>query len=138
MRVRSYRDLSVWQKAMDMVETCYRVTESFPGHQQFGLTSQVQRAAVSVPANIAEGHGRQTTGDYLRHLAMARGSLTELETHVQIAARLRYLDAEAAERLLAATSEIGKMLNGLITSLRKGKDPDRPIKAAQSEDGSEP
>lgn len=119
--MRSYRELLVWQKAMDLVVSCYLATEAFPKHQQFGLTNQLQRAAVSIPANIAEGHGRQSTGDYLRHLAIARGSLCELETHILISERLRYVEENCSADLLAATSEIGKMLNGLISSLKDNR-----------------
>ena len=119
MAVKSYRDLQVWQKAMDLVEACYKATETFPREQQFGLTDQLQRAAVSVPANIAEGHGRQSTGDYLRHLSIARGSLMELETHLQISARLNYLGHHRLAELLNQTSEIGRMLSGLISAMRE-------------------
>jgi len=121
--IQSYRDLVVWQKAMDLLTDCYRVTESFPKEQRFGLTSQIQRASVSIPANIAEGHGRQATGDYLHHLSMARGSLCELETHAMIAFRLGYLREADQSRLLEQTSEIGKMLNALMTALRTKKNP---------------
>ncbi|MGC8863223.1 MAG: four helix bundle protein, partial [Armatimonadota bacterium] len=106
---------------MDLVEECYKVTASFPREQQFGLTSQLQRAAVSIPANIAEGHGRQSTGDYLHHLSMARGSLMELETHLEMAFRLGYLPEPRMTVLFNQTSEIARMLNGLIASLRKRK-----------------
>lgn len=121
MEVRSFQDLLVWQKAMSLVESCYKATETFPRHQLFGLTNQLQRAAVSIPANIAEGYGRRSTGDYLRYLSIAYGSLSELETHIQIACRLNYTEAQEATELLAATAEVGKMLNGLIASLKRAK-----------------
>jgi four helix bundle protein len=104
---------------MDLVEACYKASEDLPRHQQFGLTNQLQRAAVSVPANIAEGHGRRSTGDYVRHLAIASGSLTELETHIQIAHRLGYIREETTTDLLLKTDELGKMLSNLILALRK-------------------
>ncbi|MFC1465298.1 MAG: four helix bundle protein [Candidatus Brachytrichaceae bacterium NZ_4S206] len=119
MTIKSYRDLSVWQKAMDLVVECYRTTEHFPKSEAYGLASQLQRAAISVPANIAEGHGRQHTAEYKHHLSVAYGSLMELETHIQIATRLGYCDADKSHELLEQTGEIGRMLNGLMRSLRK-------------------
>ena len=88
MTVSSYRDLRVWQKAMDLVVTSYEVTKQFPQTELYGLVSQIQRAVVSIPANIAEGHGREHLGDYIHHLSMANGSLIELETHFLLAERL--------------------------------------------------
>lgn len=118
MQIKSYRDLLVWQKAMDLVADCYRYVDALPKNETYGLISQVRRAAVSVPANIAEGHGRDHLGDYLRHLSMANGSLMELETHLLLVGRLGYRAAEDAEPLLAQCAEVGKMLNGLTKSLR--------------------
>lgn len=118
MSVSSYRDLKVWQKAMDLVVGCYRLTEGFPKSETYGLSSQLRRAAVSVPANIAEGQGREAIKEYLHHLSIANGSLMELETHLLIAGRLRYTEDRELAPLLAQTSEVGKMLNGLIKSLR--------------------
>jgi four helix bundle protein len=117
MSIRSYRDLDVWQKAMDLVVNCYNIENQFPKAEAYGLTSQLQRAAVSVPANIAEGHGRSHTKEFLNHLSMAYGSLMEVETHLQIASRLRYIDRPSLEKLLEKSGEIGRMLNGLIQSL---------------------
>jgi len=91
MTVNSYRDLRVWQKGMDLVVTSYEATKQFPQSELYGLASQIQRAAVSIPANIAEGHGREHLGDYMHHLSMANGSLMELETHFLLAERLGYL-----------------------------------------------
>ena len=85
MSIESYRDLQVWQKAMNLVETCYRLSALFPDSERYGLTSQLRRAAVSVPANIAEGHGRRSIREYCQHLSVAYGWLMELETHLQIA-----------------------------------------------------
>lgn len=118
MTVRSFRDLECWQKAMDLVVECYRVTREFPKHELYGLTNQLQRAAVSVPANIAEGQGRQHTQEFIQHLSIAYGSLSELETHLLIAKRLDYLDSSTAERLLDRAGEVGRLLNGLLRSLR--------------------
>src|SRR5208282_3037799 len=107
--IKSYRDLLVWQKSMDLVVVSYEVAKRLPHHESYGLVSQIQRAAVSVPANIAEGHGRKHTGDFLHHLSMARGSLLELETHVLIAARLEYLQAKDIESTLRLADEVGRM-----------------------------
>ncbi len=81
MEIKSYRDLLIWLKAMDLVVDCYRFVSVLPKNETYGLISQTQRAAISIPANIAEGHGREHLGDYLRHLSIANGSLMELETH---------------------------------------------------------
>ena len=94
----SYEDLEVWQRAMDLVVDCYDLTRSFPQTEQFGLTAQLQRAAVSVPANIAEGQARRHTREFLRYLTIARGSLAELETHIQIAKRLGYTPRRVPSR----------------------------------------
>jgi len=117
--VQSYRDLQVWQKAMDLVVECYRVAEQFPKTETYGLAIQLQRAAVSVPANIAEGQGRNHTKEFINHLSMAYGSLMEVETHLQIAARLRYIEESVLQDLLVRSNEIGRMLNGLMLSLNK-------------------
>lgn len=115
--INTYQDLIVWQKAMDLVIECYRLVKHFPGFEQYGLASQLQRAAVSIPANIAEGYGRSYTGEYLRYLSIAKGSLTELETHIQIATRLSYCNEEQKDKLLRITDSIGRMLTGLQKSL---------------------
>jgi four helix bundle protein len=93
--ISSYRDLDVWNLGIDLVVSCYRITHSFPRQEEYGLSAQLRRAAVSVPSNIAEGHARASTGDYLRHLSIAHGSLAELETHLEIARRLGYLEQTA-------------------------------------------
>ena len=116
--IRSYRDLQVWQKAMDLVVETYRLAKGFPRSEIYGLTTQMQKAAVSVPANIAEGHGREHLGDYLHHLSMANGSLMELETHCLIAVRLKYLEENDAKSFLGCTSELGRMMAGLIHRLK--------------------
>lgn len=121
MAVQSYRELVAWQKAMDLTAEVYRITKSFPNDELYGITSQLRRASVSVPANIAEGQGRQTTGEFRQFLGHARGSLLETETHILLAMRLRYIPEAAGEVLLRQTAELGKVLNGLIASLREGK-----------------
>lgn len=104
---------------MDLVVSVYRVSGSFPKQETYGLVSQVRRSAVSVPANIAEGHGRKHLGEYLQHLSIANGSLMELETHVLIAGRLDYLPRTDADSLLRSTTDVGCMLAGLIRALKR-------------------
>jgi len=116
--IKSYRDLLVWQKAMDLAAQAYRLIESFPKHEEFGLKSQIRRAATSIPANIAEGHGRDHLGDYLRHLSVAKGSLAELETHILLSNRLGYLPDAQTKEVLQPADEIGRMLTGLSAKLR--------------------
>ena len=118
MMIQNYRDLKVWQKSMDVVEEVYEASKSLPTNEKYGLTSQMQRSAISIPANIAEGHGRDHLGDYLRHLSIANGSLMELETHLQISQRLGYLESGVVIALLDRTSEISRMLAGLTQSLK--------------------
>jgi four helix bundle protein len=117
MTVRHYSDLIAWQKAMDLVVLVYNRTECFPQREVFGLTNQVRRAAVSVPSNIAEGQGRLTTKDFLHFLSVARGSLQEAETQLLIASRLNFLAEDGKERLIAGTTEVARILNGLMNSL---------------------
>ena len=120
MDFKSYRDLEVWQKAMDLVVDCYTITSNFPNKETFGLASQLQRAAISIPSNIAEGRERQHRKEFIQHLSIAYASLAEVETHLQIAERLNYVDLDKVNQLLDKTSEVGKMLNGLRKSLNKG------------------
>ena len=115
--MQGYRDLMVWQKSMDLVLDIYRITGGFPKNELYGLVSQMQRAAVSIPSNIAEGHGLKQTQAYLRHLAIAGGSLAELETQLEIATRLGYL-AERDKVLNQQANEVGRMLAGLRRSLK--------------------
>jgi len=115
--VRSYRDLRVWQQAMDLVEATYRATKQFPAAERYGLVTQLRRAAVSVASNIAEGHAR-SLGDYLRHLLVSSGSLTEMETQIVLSTRLGFLQAADADPLLQSCDQIGRMLSGLRKSLR--------------------
>src|SRR5574340_1576313 len=115
MALKFYKDLVVWQKAMDLVTEIYRVTQKFPKHELFSLTSQLRRAAVSIPSNIAEGQGQLSKGDFRRFLGHARGSLSELETQIIISQNLGYLTDEDATNLLNMVTEVGRILNGLIT-----------------------
>jgi four helix bundle protein len=115
----SYRDLRVWQQAMDLAERVYLVTENFPRQEMYGLTAQLHRSAVSVPSNIAEGKGRNTDRDFLNFLFHARGSLMELETQLMLAARLRFIKQQDATDLLKATARVGSSLAGLINSMRE-------------------
>ncbi len=117
MAIRSYQDLIVWQKAMDLVEATYTATRPFPREELYGLTSQLRRAAVSIPSNIAEGHGRQSTREYVQHLSIARGSLNELETQVLLARRLDYLNESQLTHIMSVAAEVGRLLSGLTNSL---------------------
>jgi four helix bundle protein len=117
MKVKKYSELIAWQKAMDLVESVYKATASFPREEIYGLTSQVRRAAVSVPSNIAEGQGRKSTMEFLHHLSIAYGSLTETETQLLIAGRLAYLEQKKVDHLIEQTNEVGRLLNGLSNSL---------------------
>ena len=115
--IRSHRDLIVWQKAMDLVVSVYRATDSFPKAETYGLTSQIRRAVTSIPANIAEGQGRRLPREFLYFLANARGSLWELDTHLEAAMRLGFLTGEAHAELRSQMDEVGRMLNGLMRSV---------------------
>lgn len=117
--IKSHRDLIVWQKAMDLVTAVYRATENLPKTELYGLTSQIRRAAASVPANIAEGQGRRLKGEFLQFLGNARGSLLELDTHLEIAHRLGFLAGEVHATLLEQLVEVRKILNGLMRSITR-------------------
>ena len=115
--MQGHKDLVVWQKAMDLVGAVYRLTRAFPKEEIYGLRSQIQRAAVSVPSNIAEGHALKQTQAYVRHLAIASGSLAGLQTQLEIAGRLGYLGPEITE-VLGQADAVGRMLAGLRRSLK--------------------
>lgn len=117
--VRSFRDLKVWQRSVDLVVKVYEASRALPRAEIYGLTAQLRRSAVSIPSNIAEGHGREHLGDYLHHLSIANGSLMEVETQVTIASRLGYLSPQAARQILDSSGELGRMLAGLIRSLKR-------------------
>jgi four helix bundle protein len=118
---RTYRELLVWQKAKALATRTYQVTEPFPKPETYGLTSQIRRAAVSVPSNIAEGQGRLTVGEFLHFLGQARGSLLELDTQLAIALDLVYLKSDQYESLDGEIYQVLGLLNRLIESLRKGR-----------------
>ncbi len=117
--IRSHRDLKVWQTGMDMTVEIYALTRSFPGDERFGLTSQLRRAASSVPANIAEGNARSSTKEYLRFLSIVAGSLAEVEKFLELAKRIEYGSLEQISKLLDQLNIQRRMLNGLRHSLRK-------------------
>jgi four helix bundle protein len=103
---------------MTLAESCYRLTRHFPRDELFGLTSQIRRAGASVPANVAEGHGRENTGNFIQHLRVSQGSLKELETHLLLAGRVGILPASDLEPVLSQCESLGKMLRALIRSLQ--------------------
>jgi four helix bundle protein len=117
--INGYRDLLVWQRAMDLVIEACGLTKRFPSEEKYALAQQLRRAAVSVPSNIAEGHGRKHLGDYVRHVSIARGSLMEMETQLLIAGRMGYMSNGEEEHVIAQTSEVGRMLSGLLRALTK-------------------
>jgi four helix bundle protein len=117
MAIRTYADLDVWRRAVDLAVALYEVTARFPKAEVFGLTAQLRRAGVSVPSNIAEGHSRKSTAEFLRHISIALGSLSEIETQLVIARRLGYLDEKNAKRLDSLCGEIGPLLGALYRSL---------------------
>ena len=129
--IRSHRDLIVWQKAMELVVDVYRESDSFPKTEIYGLTSQLRRAIVSVPANIAEGQGRRLVGEYIQFLGNARGSLLEVDTHLEIAQRLGFLTTANHFRLAEELAEVRRLLNGLMRSLEKPRIP--PIRHLTSD-----
>lgn len=124
MTLASYHDLLAWQRAIDFVVAAYKLTGQFPRTEVYGLTAQLQRAAVSIPSNIAEGAGRIHTGEYIHHAGIARGSLFEAETQIIVAQRLGYVSEEEIRPLLSAVSEVGRLRHGLIASLERKLKPD--------------
>jgi|SRR5690606_15530678 len=112
--MKSYRDLIVWQKSMEMVTLVYKLLQNFPESEKFGLISQLKRSSISIPSNIAEGYGRNYTKDYSRFLQIARGSLFEMQTQMQIAINLKFITKEDLESIENLSIEIEKMLNALI------------------------
>lgn len=116
--IRSYRDLRVWNEAMELAAECYQMTRAFPREEVFGLTSQIRRAGASVPANIAEGYGRESSGSYVQFLKNAQGSLKELETHLLLAVKVDIVSREYVSPALDRASTVGKMLRGLMRSVQ--------------------
>lgn len=115
--IRGYRDLRVWQRAMGIAESTYRLTKAFPREEQFGLTSQARRAAASVAANIAEGYGRGTRPAYASFVRIAQGSLKELETHLILAERVNICSPGSTKPILSEADELGRMLRALLAKL---------------------
>jgi four helix bundle protein len=118
-RSTSYEDLFAWQRAMELVDAVYQASKSWPSDERFGLTSQIRRAAVSVPANIAEGQGRNGRREFLQHLGIANGSICEVETMTRLATRQGFQRVEEEARVLALAKEVSRLVNGLIRSLKK-------------------
>ena len=116
--INSYRDLLVWREGMDLAVAAYKLTEEFPRDELYGLTSQIRRSAASVPANIAEGYGRESSGSYIQQLRVAQGSLKELETHLLLSSRVGLTTMNVIASLLDRSDEVGKMLRSLIRSIQ--------------------
>jgi four helix bundle protein len=120
--IKSYQDLQVWQEAMNLVESCYRITKSFPQQEMYGMVSQIRRASVSVPANIAEGYGRSSLGDYIRFLYIAQGSLKELETHLLLCKRVNLATVQVLKPVLSQCETVGRLLLALIRALNRKRE----------------
>ena len=120
MAINSFRDLRVWQAGMDLVEQVYKLTQGFPIQEVYGLTSQMRRAAVSVPSNLAEGHTREHTKEYLHHISIAQASLAELQTQIEIAGRLQYLEQDAVHQVVEQVTSLSRQLYALRNGLLKG------------------
>jgi four helix bundle protein len=117
MKVKNFRELTAWQKALDLVEETYKASKSFPKDELYGLTSQIRRAVVSIPSSIAEGQGRDTTREFRHYLSIAYGSLCEVQTQIFIAQRLTYLKEEQVITLLSMANEVARLINDLSNSL---------------------
>jgi four helix bundle protein len=115
--IKSFRDLTAWQKAMALAEACYALTAAFPQAERYGLTVQIRRAAVSIPSNIAEGHNRRSRQAFANHVGIALGSQAELETQIELAVRLRLVPQKAATPVQSVAAEVGRLLPGLVRSL---------------------
>ena len=118
INMNSYRDLIVWQKSMNLVTLLYQLTKQFPDDEKFGLTSQIKRSSVSIPSNIAEGYGRSSSKEYVRFHEIARGSLYEFQTQLEIAANLKFIDIFVTKEIFELGIEVEKMLNSLIKKLK--------------------
>ncbi|NLO19068.1 MAG: four helix bundle protein [Ignavibacteria bacterium] len=115
--MKTYRDLNVWKEAMNLVTNVYKLTQIFPREELYGLTSQMRRAAVSIPSNIAEGHQRNSTKEYIHFLSIARGSIAELETQLMIAEQLNYIQISKLESIMELTQKTGNLLGALMKAL---------------------
>lgn len=116
--IKSYKDLIVWQKSMSLVEDIYCLTEILPAKEQFSMVSQMRRAAISIPSNIAEGYGRNTTGNYVQFLSISKGSLLELETQLELCKRLKYMSEKEHSQIEEKLIEVSKMITVLISKLK--------------------
>jgi four helix bundle protein len=117
--IQSFRDLVVWKKSIQMASSVYRLTQGFPKEETYGLTAQMRRAAVSVPSNIAEGHGRLSTGEYRQFLGIARGSNFELQTQLEIARVLGFGDSKGLDETESLSHEVGKMIFGVLEGIKE-------------------
>jgi four helix bundle protein len=117
--VNSYRDLLIWQSAIELAEKCYSATNSFPGREMYGMSAQIRRAAASIAANIAEGYGREQRGSFIQFLRIAQGSLKELETHIILSERVGLMARDNVGRLLNQSDDLGRMLRAMIRSLQR-------------------
>ena len=122
--INSYRDLQVWQRAMDVAVVCYEVTRDFPKSETYGMASQIRRASVSIPANIAEGYGRDSTGNFVTFLRISQGSLKELETHLLLCVRVGLSEQATIDPLLKECDELGRMLRAYIRSIQRSVESD--------------
>lgn len=116
---KSYRDLRIWQDAMTLSVACYQLTQSFPKDEMYGMTSQIRRSAVSIAANIAEGHGRENTGSFIQFLRIAQGSLKELETHLILSERVRLASTGPIDDAVVSCEALGRQIRALIRSLQR-------------------
>ncbi len=117
VKSRSYRDLDVWKLSIGLVKEIYQITNKFPASENFGLTHQIRKAAVSIPANVAEGQGRNSSKEFRQFLAISLGSVAELETHLIIAKEIEYINSEELDPLLSLLDRIRKMIKGLSGSI---------------------
>jgi four helix bundle protein len=117
MEIKSYRDLKVWQTGMDLAEKCYLVTRNFPKEELYGMISQIRRASASIPANVAEGHGRKSRKEYIQFLYISQGSLKELETHLILSKRVKLSSSDDINSLLNQCESLGRLLSALIRAL---------------------
>jgi four helix bundle protein len=117
--IKSYRDLRVWQDSMALAASCYKLTRNFPKEELFGLTSQIRRSATSIPANIAEGHGRENTRTFIQYLRISQGSLKELETHLMLAESIGLSDGASIKPHVEQCESLGRMIRSLIRSLQR-------------------
>ncbi|PSB06470.1 diversity-generating retroelement protein bAvd family protein [Pleurocapsa sp. CCALA 161] len=118
---QSYRDLRVWDEGMKLAQMCYQITKTFPKEEMYGMISQIRRAAASVPANIAEGYGRENRGEFIQFLKIAQGSLKEVETHLILSARVNLTTEQTVEPVLKQCETVGKMLRSLIRTMQNKK-----------------